>query len=88
MADMSKYPSCGVKLEILKIASNGNDCLESRHLAGCQIGRAVLQKGPTYCSRCSARFTLSNQMIFSYFGGGGTASLDCPICWAVAGAQK
>jgi hypothetical protein len=87
MADMSKCPSCGVKPSIMKIATRGNGHLNFEHLPDCQIGHAVFQKGPICCSKCNATFTLSNRMMFSYADGGGTYSLDCPICWAVAEAK-
>jgi DNA-directed RNA polymerase subunit RPC12/RpoP len=88
MSNVNQCPSCGVKPVILKIATKGNGYLQFLHLQGCQIGQAVLQKGPICCSKCSAIFTLSNKTIFNYTDGGGTASLDCPICWAVAEAKN
>lgn len=88
MANMDQCPSCGVKPVILKVTTKGNGCLQFRHLAGCQIGQAVLQKGPICCSKCSATFTLSNCLFGGYVEGGGTASRDCPICWALAEAKN
>jgi hypothetical protein len=88
MSNMSQCPSCGVKPSIMKIVTKGNGHLRFDHLPGCQVGQAVLRKGPTCCSKCSARFTLSNEFFFSYTDGGGTYSLDCPICWAIAEAKK
>jgi hypothetical protein len=94
--NFDKCPSCDVKPTILKIATKGNGHLQFQHLPECQIGQAKRDNrcecAPTYrfyCSKCTAKFTLSSEVLYGgYSDGGGTASLDCPICWAIAEAKQ